>query len=121
VLFLVLAARTLITALFVIGLVWLNSGEPHRAPAIWAGGPIKRPLARIKDTELRHDAPAKSDLLENINLAPWVTAIQNDQFFPVHRHANRYCAAYRSGPSKTWIKVKNPKAPAATRAIDGFG
>jgi hypothetical protein len=22
------------------------------------------------------------------------------------------------GPSKTWIKVKNPKAPAATRAID---
>jgi ATP-dependent DNA ligase len=27
--------------------------------------------------------------------------------------------AYRSGPSKTWIKVKNPEAPAATRAIDG--
>jgi hypothetical protein len=24
-----------------------------------------------------------------------------------------------SGPSKTWIKVKNPKAPAATLAIDG--
>jgi len=28
-------------------------------------------------------------------------------------------SAYRSGPSKTWIKVKNPKSPAATRAIDG--
>jgi ATP-dependent DNA ligase len=28
-------------------------------------------------------------------------------------------APYRSGLSKTWIKVKNPKAPAATRAIDG--
>jgi bifunctional non-homologous end joining protein LigD len=28
-------------------------------------------------------------------------------------------APYRSGPSKTWLKVKNPKAPAATRAIDG--
>jgi hypothetical protein len=28
-------------------------------------------------------------------------------------------APYRSGPSKTWIKVKNPEAPAATRAIDG--
>jgi bifunctional non-homologous end joining protein LigD len=28
-------------------------------------------------------------------------------------------APYRSGSSKTWIKVKNPKAPAATRAIDG--
>ena len=26
---------------------------------------------------------------------------------------------YRSGPSKTWIKVKNPNAPAATRAMDG--
>jgi ATP-dependent DNA ligase len=26
---------------------------------------------------------------------------------------------YRSGSSKTWIKVKNPKAPAATPAIDG--
>jgi hypothetical protein len=28
-------------------------------------------------------------------------------------------APYRSGPSKTWIKIKNPKAPAATRAVDG--
>ena len=28
-------------------------------------------------------------------------------------------APYRSGPSKTWIKAKNPKAPAATRATDG--
>ena len=26
---------------------------------------------------------------------------------------------YRSGPSKTWIKVKNPKAPAATRVLEG--
>mgnify|MGYP006354732403 CR=1 FL=1 len=25
---------------------------------------------------------------------------------------------YRSGPSKTRIKIKNPKAPAATRVID---
>ena len=28
-------------------------------------------------------------------------------------------APYRSGPSKTWIKIKNPTAPAATRAVDG--
>jgi bifunctional non-homologous end joining protein LigD len=28
-------------------------------------------------------------------------------------------APYRSGPSKNWIKAKNPKSPAATRAIDG--
>ena len=28
-------------------------------------------------------------------------------------------APYRSGPSRVWIKVKNPKSPAATRAADG--
>jgi ATP-dependent DNA ligase len=28
-------------------------------------------------------------------------------------------AAYKSGPSKARLKIKNPKAPAATRAIDG--
>jgi ATP-dependent DNA ligase len=28
-------------------------------------------------------------------------------------------APYRSGPSKAWIKVKNPEAPAAIRALDG--
>lgn len=26
---------------------------------------------------------------------------------------------YRSGPSRTWITVKNPMAPAGTRAVDG--
>ena len=28
-------------------------------------------------------------------------------------------APYRSGPSNTWIKIKNPKSTAATRAVDG--
>ncbi|HET7382993.1 MAG TPA: hypothetical protein VFJ59_10450 [Pseudolabrys sp.] len=28
-------------------------------------------------------------------------------------------APYRSGPSKSWIKVKNPKAAAAARVLDG--
>jgi bifunctional non-homologous end joining protein LigD len=28
-------------------------------------------------------------------------------------------APYRSGASKAWLKIKNPKAPAATHAIDG--
>ena len=28
-------------------------------------------------------------------------------------------APYKSGPSKAWLKIKNPKAPAAIRAIDG--
>jgi hypothetical protein len=26
---------------------------------------------------------------------------------------------YKSGPSKAWMKIKNPKALAATRVIDG--
>jgi bifunctional non-homologous end joining protein LigD len=28
-------------------------------------------------------------------------------------------APYKSGQSKAWLKIKNPKAPAATRATDG--
>jgi ATP-dependent DNA ligase len=31
----------------------------------------------------------------------------------------RLSSIYKSGPSRTWIKVENPKAPAATRANDG--
>jgi ATP-dependent DNA ligase len=33
--------------------------------------------------------------------------------------SKRLTSVYKSGPSKAWIKVKNPKAPAATRTIDG--
>jgi bifunctional non-homologous end joining protein LigD len=33
--------------------------------------------------------------------------------------SKRLTSMYRSGPTKAWIKVKNPNAPAATRALDG--
>jgi bifunctional non-homologous end joining protein LigD len=33
--------------------------------------------------------------------------------------SKRLTSVYRSGTSRTWIKVKNPNAPAATRALDG--
>jgi hypothetical protein len=33
--------------------------------------------------------------------------------------SKRLEAPYRSGPARSWLKTKNPKAPAATRAIDG--
>jgi len=33
--------------------------------------------------------------------------------------SKRLTSVYRSGPSRTWVKVENPKAPAATRALDG--
>jgi bifunctional non-homologous end joining protein LigD len=28
-------------------------------------------------------------------------------------------APYKSGPSKAWLKIKNSKAPAAIRAVNG--
>jgi len=33
--------------------------------------------------------------------------------------SKKLSSPYKSGPSKSWIKVKNPNAPAATRAQDG--
>ncbi len=33
--------------------------------------------------------------------------------------SKRLTSAYRSGPSRAWLKIKNPKAPAATRVLDG--
>jgi ATP-dependent DNA ligase len=32
--------------------------------------------------------------------------------------SKRLDAPYKSGPSKIWLKIKNPKAPAATRAVN---
>jgi ATP-dependent DNA ligase len=34
--------------------------------------------------------------------------------------SKRSTSVYKSGPSKTWIKVKNPKSSAYTRAKDGI-
>ena len=33
--------------------------------------------------------------------------------------SKKLTSVYRPGPSKAWLKIKNPKAPAATRAADG--
>jgi ATP-dependent DNA ligase len=33
--------------------------------------------------------------------------------------SKRLTSLYQSGPSKAWIKVKNPKAAAVTRVLDG--
>ncbi len=33
--------------------------------------------------------------------------------------SKRLTSLYKSGPSKTWIKIKNPNSPAAMRVIDG--
>jgi hypothetical protein len=34
--------------------------------------------------------------------------------------ANAMMRGLSSGVSKAWLKIKNPKAPAATRATDGM-
>ena len=44
--------------------------------------------------------------------SPCQPIVAKQELFP-----EKLDAPYRSGPSKTWIKVKNPKAAAATRAI----
>src|SRR5262245_912522 len=41
------------------------------------------------------------------------------RFWSLRNRLKETLCADRSGQSRTWIKVKNPKAPAATRAIDG--
>ena len=33
--------------------------------------------------------------------------------------SKKLTSIHQSGPSKAWLKIKNPKAPAATRAADG--
>ncbi len=33
--------------------------------------------------------------------------------------SKRLTSGYKSGPSKTWIKIKNPNSPAATRVLEG--
>jgi bifunctional non-homologous end joining protein LigD len=33
--------------------------------------------------------------------------------------SKRIDAPYRSGPARSWLKIRNPKAPAATRVEDG--
>jgi hypothetical protein len=37
----------------------------------------------------------------------------------LHETDRQLNAPYNSGLSKAWLKIKNPKAPAATRASDG--
>ena len=34
--------------------------------------------------------------------------------------SKRIDAPYRSGPARSWLKTKNPKAPAATRVLEDF-
>ena len=33
--------------------------------------------------------------------------------------SKRLTSVYRSGPSRAWLKIKNPRSAAATRVIDG--
>jgi len=57
-----------------------------------------------------------------VGFATWTRALSRIIPRPINITASVTLArsrSYRSGPSRTWIKVKNPKAPAATGARDG--
>jgi ATP-dependent DNA ligase len=86
----------------------LNGDDMRRKPFAERKAAIGKLLFRSRDgiqyVELPRDMAIKC-------LPPSVTSVL--------RVSKRLDAPYRSGPSKSWIKVKNPDAPAATRAIDG--
>jgi hypothetical protein len=50
----------------------------------------------------------------------WVANVQGDCKLGLEGIVSkRLDAPYKSGPSKIWLKIKNPKVPAATRAVNG--
>ena len=50
---------------------------------------------------------------------PPLTGICTIVSLPVLAVSKKINTPYRSGPSKSWLKTKNPKAAAAMRVIDG--
>jgi hypothetical protein len=80
-----------------------------------------RMIARAFDG--KPEGLTRDDILDNVTLY-WLTntAISSARLYWDTRHnlpAGGFFDVRGRGRSKTWIKVKNPKAPAATRAIDG--
>jgi hypothetical protein len=53
-------------------------------------------------------------------LFPMATTLWRVFCTDVERSSVLVDAPYKSGPSKAWLKIKNPKAPAATRAAMDF-
>jgi bifunctional non-homologous end joining protein LigD len=88
------------------------------------------------DLLLAGDDLRRRPLIERKNALRWVLRRSRGAFTMWNTHGDkmfdaicrlglegivskRLTSVYKSGPSKTWIKVKNPKSPAATRATDG--
>jgi ATP-dependent DNA ligase len=96
-------------------------------------------IALAFDLLLSGDDIRRQPLIERKNALKWVLRKARDGIQYVEHaegHGDRLFAAvchlglegivskrltsiYKSGPSKAWIKVKNPRSPAATRAMDG--
>jgi bifunctional non-homologous end joining protein LigD len=81
----------------------------------------KRPLSERKAT-LRKALPA---LKKGIQYVAHVEGHGAEMFDAVCKLglegivSKKLTTPYRSGPSKSWVKVKNPNAAAATRVLDG--
>ena len=88
-----------------------SRGRPFNAPAAFIH-PCQPIVAKQHPTghgwahELKHDGYRLQIYVRDCASTPSMAL------------SKRVDAPYRSGPSKTWIKVKTPTAPAAARAID---
>ena len=62
-----------------------------------------------------------------VELADWIAEYDRAEMFQAFCKlglegivSKKLNARYKSGPSKAWLKIKNPKAPAATRTDETF-
>jgi bifunctional non-homologous end joining protein LigD len=134
------AARIRDTAIFDAEVVWLNSDGVADFEALHSRSNDDRATAcafdllKLNDEDLRRKPFAERKAMLRKVLARTRHGIQcvehtegdgAEIFKAVCKLglegivSKKLNAPYRSGPSKNWIKVKNPKAPAATRATDG--
>jgi bifunctional non-homologous end joining protein LigD len=90
-------------------LLTLNGEDFHRKPYVERKAALRKPLRRGRGIQYVEHAEGHGDKL-------FAAVCQLGLEGIVSKKLN---ASYHSGPSKVWIKVKNPKAPAAIRAVDG--
>jgi bifunctional non-homologous end joining protein LigD len=91
-------------------LLALNGDDLRRKPLSERKGALRRLLLRSRDgIQYVEHAEGHGDKLFQAVCKLGLEGIVS----------KRITAPYRSGPSRTWIKVKNPKTPAAMRAIEG--
>ena len=91
-------------------LMMLDSDDPRRKPLAERNATLRKVLRRTKGgiQYVEHSEGDGAEMFKAICKLGLEGIV-----------SKRIDAPYRSGPSKSWIKVKNPKAAAATRIIEG--